>query len=209
MAAEQAARQGHRPGGGDGGRAALDGRRLRRHRTGRAAPLRSRQEDARASIPRAREAAARASRAHAGHPLQVVRRPGDSRLPDASEGPAAEEPAAGAPAARRSLGTRLVGVRFVRAVPRQPWIRRAAAQLPRLHGLRQEIPRRRQQPVGREDAGRRHLGREASRRRGYRRSETDRNHGRLVRRLRDARRRRVHTRTCTRRPFRSSGPRTC
>ena len=37
-----------------------------------------------------------------------------------------------------------------------------AAELPRLDRLRQEVPQRRQQRVGRQDAGRPHLGRQAS-----------------------------------------------
>ena len=67
--------------------------------------------------------------------------------------------------ARRPVGPRRLGLQQPRAVPRQPRLRRAAAQLPRLHRLRQEVPQRRQQAVGREDAGRHHLGRQAPRRR--------------------------------------------
>ena len=51
------------------------------------------------------------------------------------------------------------------AVPGQPRLCRAAAELPRLDRLRQEVPQRRQQPVGRQDAGRHHLGRQVPGRR--------------------------------------------
>ena len=103
-------------------------------------------------------------------------------------------------AARRPLGPRRLGLQQPRPVPRQPRLRGPAAQLPRLHRLRQEVPERRQQAVGRQDAGRRHLGRQVPRRPGHRRPEARRDHGRLLRRLRDARRRRLHAR-----PLRGGG----
>ena len=86
------------------------------------------------------------------------------------------------------------GYSAVRAVPRQPRLRGPHAELPRLDRLRQEVPRRGEPAVGREDAGRRDVGREVPRVAGHRGPEADRDHGRLVRRLRHAGRRRLHAR---------------
>ena len=119
-------------------------------------------------------------------------------------------PAKGLPlivrAARRALGARQLGLRQPRPVPGQPRLRRPPAELPRLHRLRQEVPQRRQQAMGRPDAGRHHLGREAPGRPGHRRSQARRHHGRLLRRLRDPGRRRLHARPVRGRRSRSSAP---
>jgi dipeptidyl aminopeptidase/acylaminoacyl peptidase len=75
----------------------------------------------------------------------------------------------------------------------------AAAQLPGVHRVREEVPERRQPAVGREDAGRHHLGRQVPRGSGHRRPEARGHHGRFVWRVRDPRRRRVHARRLCRR----------
>jgi dipeptidyl aminopeptidase/acylaminoacyl peptidase len=85
------------------------------------------------------------------------------------------------------------------AVPREPRLRGAAAELPRVHRLRQAVPERGQQAVGRPDAGRHHVGRQAPGRQGHRRPEARRDHGRVLRRLRDARGRRLHAGSLRRR----------
>ena len=95
----------------------------------------------------------------------------------------------GGPWARDTLG-----VQPVRAVARQPRLRRHAGELPRLHRLRQEVPERRQQAVGQghahRPARRGRLDGEA----GLGRREEGRHHGRLLRRLLGARRRDLHAR---------------
>ncbi len=93
----------------------------------------------------------------------------------------------GGPWARDEWGYNAAG-----AVLRQSRLCRADAQFPRLHGLRQEIPERGQWRVGHEDAGRSHLGREISDGGRNRRSEAHRNFGRLLRRIRNAGRCRLH-----------------
>ena len=110
---------------------------------------------------RPREAAARIASPMTADPLQVVRRPGDSGVPDAAEGRAGEGPAGwslphGGPWARDHWGYNPHG-----AVLRQSRVCGADAELPRLDGLRQEVPQRGQRRVGQEDAGRHHLGRQA------------------------------------------------
>ena len=146
-----------------------------------------------------REAAARGALADDAGALHVVRRPRDPGLPDPAQGRAGQEPARDRAAARRPVGARRLGLRRPRAVPGQPRLRRAAAQLPRLDRLRQEVPQRRQQAVGRQDAGRPHLGREVPGRPGHRRPQARRHHGRLLRRLRDAGRAGLHARPLRRR----------
>ena len=126
------------------------------------------------------------------HPLQVVRRPRDSGVPDASEGRSREEPPADRRPSRRPVGARRLGLQLDPAVPREPRLRGAAAELPRLHRLREEVPERRQQRVGLQDAGRHHVGRQAPDRPGHCGPEARRHHGGVLRRLRDARRCRVH-----------------
>ena len=132
----------------------------------------------------------------------------DPGLPHAAEGCGGQEPAGGRAAARRAVGARQLGLQQPRAVPGEPRLRRAAAELPRLDRLRQEVPERGQQAVGRQDAGRRDLGREVPGRARHRRPQARRHHGRLLRRLRDARRRRLHARPLRARRSRSSRPRT-
>ncbi len=162
--------------------------------------------DAPVQGPRAHPA--RADGEHAGRALSVVGRPRDPRLPDAAEGRRGQEPAGDRAAARRALGSRRLGLQQPRAVHGEPRLRGAAAELPRLDRLRQEVPERRQRAVGRQDAGRPHLGRQVPGRPGHRRPQARRHHGRLLRRLRDARRRRVHARPLRARRSRSWRPRT-
>ena len=181
-----------RPGGADHGQ--------RRHRSRRALHLRPQDQEADAAVQGARADPARADgercRPCATRPRTGSRSRPTSRCPRAS--PPKNLPAILLPA-RRPVGARQLGLQQPRAVPGQPRLRGAAAELPRLDGLRQEVPERRQQAVGRQDAGRRHLGRQVPRRPGHRRPEARRDHGRLLRRLRDARRRGLHARRLRRR----------
>ena len=114
----------------------------------------------RVSVQDPRKIAARIARAHAGGPLPIVRRPGDSCVSDLAErawrrkGLPALMVVHGGPWARDEWGYNRIG-----AVLRQSRLRRLHAQFSRLHRLRQEIPERRQRRVGRQDAGRHHLGR--------------------------------------------------
>ena len=62
--------------------------------------------------------------------------------------------AAGARRARRPVGPRRLGLQSVPPVARQPRLRRAERQLPRLDRLRQGVHQRRQRRVGRQDARR-------------------------------------------------------
>ena len=66
------------------------------------------------------------------------------------------------------------GYNGLRSVPCKSRLRRSAAEFPRVDGLWQEVSRRRQRSVGREDAGRHHVGRKVSRRSRHRRSEASR-----------------------------------
>jgi hypothetical protein len=106
----EARRQGDQRRLGDERRAPRHHLGVERHRAGRDVPFRPADEEAHPPIPHPREAAARAPRADEGHPLQVVGRPRNSRLPDAAEGRRGEEPAARRQPARRPVGARLVGL---------------------------------------------------------------------------------------------------
>ena len=165
-------------------------------------------QEADPAVQGARADPARAHGGDEGRALPVLGRARDPGLPHPAEGRPREGPPGDPGPARRPLGPRRLGLQQPRPVPRQPRLRGPAAQLPRLHRLRQEVPERRQQAVGREDAGRRHLGRQVPRRPGHRRPEARRDHGRLLRRLRDARRRRLHPRPLRGGGRRSSAPRT-
>ena len=91
-------------------------------------------------------------------------------------------------------GGATVGLQPRGAVAGQSRLRGGAGELPRLDGLRQEVPARRRQAVGQghahRPARRRRLGGQA----GLGRSQARRHLRRLVRRLRGARRRRLHAR---------------
>ena len=78
--------------------------------------------------------------------------------------PPGKEPPARCVSAWRPVGTRLLWLRHLRAVPLQSRIRRAPAQLPRIHRLRQKVFECRQWRVGPQDAGRYHLGSQGARR---------------------------------------------
>ena len=109
------------------------------------------------SVPHPGEAAARTPRVDEGGPLHVVdglEIPAFLTLP---KGVPAKNLPAVRRAARRPVGARLLGLQLAAAVPGEPRLRGPAAELPRIHRLRQEVPERRQQPVGRQDAGRRDL----------------------------------------------------
>ena len=106
----------------------------------------------------------------------------------------ARGPSGGAAGARRPVGARHMGLQPVRAMAHEPRLRRAAAELSRLVGLRQSAPQRRRPRVGRRDAHRSARREGLARGARHRRPGARRDHGRLVRRLRDARRARVRTR---------------
>ena len=149
---------------------------LERHRPGRALPLRPQDEEAHAS--QYKVARAHPARAHGGDEgRSATRRRTASRSRPTSRcrraSPAKNLPLDRLPA-RRPVGARQLGLQQPRAVPRQPRLRRPAAELPRLDRLRQEVPERRQQAVGRQDAGRPHVGRQVPRRPGHRRPEARR-----------------------------------
>src|ERR1017187_1366388 len=67
-----------------------------------------------------RDAAAAGPGAHGSHSLRILRRAGDSGIPDAAERRAGQEPAHAHSSARRALGTRHVGVQRPGAVLREP-----------------------------------------------------------------------------------------
>ena len=102
-----------------------------RHRPRRALHLRPQDEDADAPVQGPRAHPARAHGADEGDPLPVLGRPRDPRLPDAAQGRRREGPADDRRAARRPVGPRQLGLQQPRAVPREPRLRGAAAQLPR------------------------------------------------------------------------------
>ena len=172
----------------------MDCVRGERRRAGRGVSVRSGREDAHAAVPRAREAAPGHARPDDVGALSLVGRPGDPGVPDAAEGRGPEGPSRDRAAAWRPVGARHVGLRRLRPVSRQPRLRGPAAELPRVDRLRPALPGCRQQAVGRQDAGRPHVGREVPRREGHRRPEAHRHLRRLLRRLRHARGRGVHAR---------------
>ena len=127
-------------------------------------------------------------------PYRGPRRAHDPRLPHAaSPAPARGLPAVllvhGGPWARDTWG-----YNPYRAMAREPRLRRAAAELSRLDRLRQGAPQRRRPRVGRHDAHRSARRKGLAGRAGHRRRRARRDHGRFVRRLRDARRARVRAR---------------
>ena len=191
-AQKQAARQGNRLRIVHARRTRLARGRIRGHRTGRNVSVRPDVEAADASVPWPRETAARAPR-------------GDDSIryksSDGLEIPAYLTLPKGVPAKNLPLIVVPHGGPWARdgwgysGIPQFLANRGYAVLQPNFRGSTgygKKFLERRQQPVGRQDAGRHHLGRQAPGRRGNRRPEARRHHGRLVRRLRHARRRRVH-----------------
>ena len=98
---------------------------------------------------------------------------------------------------RRPVGPRRLGLQPRRPVARQPRLRRAAGQLPRLDRLRQEVSSTPATASGPARCTTTSSTRKAGRSSRACRPEEGRHHGRQLRRLRDAGRADVHARTCS------------
>ncbi len=95
----------------------------------------------------------RLPRFHNADPLQVLRRSGNSRVFDAAQRRPGQEPAFDRVPTWRTVGPRPLGIQPVLAVLGQSRLRRVGPKFPRIDNLREEIPGRRKQAVGRQNAG--------------------------------------------------------
>ena len=209
VAAIEAAGQGDRPRLAHARTSSCGWSPRQRHRARRDLPVRPQERRrSRCSTASARSCRANALSPMTGHPLQVIRRPGDSRLTSRCPRAAGEEPAAHRGPARRSVGARRWGYN-----PMAQFLanRGYAVLMPNFRGSTgygKKFLNAGNGEWGGEDAGRPHLGRQVPGRRGHRRSEARRHPGRFLRRLRDAGRVWRSRRTCTARPSTSSARRT-
>ena len=191
-------------------RPALVRHRAQRHRSGRALPLRPRDQEARRCSTRC-ASASRAStwRAMKADPLPVVGRARDPGLPHAAQGRAREEPAArsccphGGPWARDNWGfdnlAQFLANRGYAVL--QPNFRGSTGYGKKfLNAGNKQWGDKMQDDI---TWGVKYLVA-----RGHRRSQARRDHGRLLRRLRDAGRRGLHARPLRAPRCRSSAPRT-
>ena len=186
-----------------------------RQRAGHVLPLRPGCEKALATLHRASRT--RRPRAGADGYLRdrEPRRPRAAGLPVAAARQRSQRrrqaragAADGAVRPRRAVGARRLRLQQHPPVARQPRLRGAVGQLPRLDGLRQEVPQRGEPRVRRQDARRPDRRGELGREGGHRAEGQGRDHGRLLRRLRDAGRPHVHARRRLPAASTSSGRRT-
>jgi hypothetical protein len=195
MAQGQVAWQRSRPEFGHAGRTDLAGSRQQRYRAGRDLSFQPQNSKTLLAVQGAGKASPRIPCRDEAGPLQVVGRAGDSSLSHPAQRHPRKIPANHYLPPWRAMGPRRVGVQRICPVLRQPRLRRAEHELPRFHRIWQEIPRRRQQRMGPQDAGRCHLGRELPDRRRHCRSQACGHLRRFLRRLCHAGRRDLYSRS--------------